>query len=81
MVGLVIFIPFHDVHEERLISNTIMGPSDNLIILTNPTFCQDNQDGHMRRGPLHLQAQRQGQEGQVVHQEPGRNILCPPLIL
>ena len=50
----------------------MMGPSDKLIILTNPTFCQDNQDGHMRRGSLHLQAQRQGQEGQVVHQEPGQ---------
>ena len=35
-------------------------------------FCQDNQDGHLRRGALHLQAQRQGQEGQVVHQEPGQ---------
>ena len=33
---------------------------------------QDHQAGDMRRGPLHLQAQRQGQEGQVVSQEPGR---------
>ena len=41
-------------------------------------FCQDNQDGHLRRGALHLQAQRQGQEGQVVHQEPGQILKkCP----
>ena len=33
---------------------------------------QDHQARDMRRGPLHLQAQRQGQEGQVVSQEPGR---------
>ena len=72
MVGLVIFILFHNDHEERLISNIIMGHCDKLIILKYQNFCQDNQDGHMRRGSLHLQAQRQGQEGQVVHQEPGQ---------
>ena len=33
---------------------------------------QDNQDGNLRRGSLHLQTQREGQEGQVVHQEPGK---------
>ena len=72
MVGLVIFILFHDVHQKRSISNIIIGPCDKLFILKYQTFCQDNQDGHMRRGSLHLQAQRQGQEGQVVHQEPGQ---------
>ena len=35
---------------------------------------QDHQARDMRRGPLHLQAQRQGQEGQVVSQEPGRKM-------
>ena len=33
---------------------------------------QDHQDGHIRRGPLHLQTQREGKEGQVVSEEPGR---------
>ena len=32
---------------------------------------QEHQVGHIRRGPLHLQAQRQGKEGQVVPKEPG----------
>ena len=41
--------------------------------------CQDNQDGHLRRGPLHLQAQREGQEGQVVHEEPGQILKTNPL--
>ena len=42
------------------------------------TSCQDNQDGHLRRGPLHLQAQREGQEGQVVHEEPGQILKTNP---
>ena len=38
----------------------------------NDDDSQDNQDGNLRRGSLHLQTQREGQEGQVVHQEPGK---------
>ena len=38
----------------------------------NDETSQDNQDGNLRRGSLHLQTQREGQEGQVVHQEPGK---------
>lgn len=31
----------------------------------------DRQAGHRRGGSLHRQALRQGQEGQVVHSQPG----------
>ena len=44
------------------------GENDN----DNDDDSQDNQDGNLRRGSLHLQTQREGQEGQVVHQEPGK---------
>ena len=46
--------------------------SDYFLISNIVTSRQDDQDGHLRRGPLHMQAQREGQEGQVVHQEPGQ---------
>ena len=42
------------------------------MIMTMMNTPQDNQDGNLRRGSLHLQTQREGQEGQVVHQEPGK---------
>ena len=52
---------------------------DYFLTLNVMISCQDNQDGHLRRGPLHLQAQREGQEGQVVHEEPGQILKTNPL--